>query len=344
MNKRLKNKLVIFIIFLFIIFTTLVLITSNSIKQEIKIRLGYFYGGRLDSLYIAKMQGYFKEEGLDVELWTKIPDEKILIKLPDDNSTFMKMYEKNKLLGRMSGVEIIDEMMKDNLDGGGIGEASFITSTQYSYPIIAVAELGHCQRDKPCRGLVVRNGVNITKPEDFKGKRVCFIREGSGDDALLKMFFDVNNISYKKDVELVVVEDKNKFDLIRRGEVDACLFHYHHIKHLIENEKNVYLYQGVDWVNPELSLAVLVFKKDFIEKYPEVIEKFMKAFIKSLNEENKETTELLGLADPVNENPPLVRIKLLEEKQEIMLKYELIDKKVDLNKYIDNSFVLIISK
>ena len=50
--------------------------------------------------------------------------------------------------------------------------------------------------------------------------------------------------------------------------------------------------------------------------------------------------QLNGSSIQVYDYPPLVRVELLEEVQDLLFEYGEIDNKIDLNQHIDNSFVI----
>ena len=97
-----------------------------------------------------------------------------------------------------------------------------------------------------------------------------------------------------------------------------------------------------------------MFRKDFIEAHPEEVEKIIRAYMKRIKyehslpeeEQHKEgpfgiqiKSHYKGLSLPISSYPPLVRMDLLEEVQRLLLKYKFIDQEINLEDFVDNSFV-----
>ena len=101
-----------------------------------------------------------------------------------------------------------------------------------------------------------------------------------------------------------------------------------------------------------------MFRRDFIERHPEEVERVVRAYMKRLRFESRRSDQdavllthpgdqlglqmgfrLQGAQTPVFDDPPLVRQALLEEMQELLFKYHFIERKVDLRDFIDNSVV-----
>lgn len=53
---------------------------------------------------------------------------------------------------------------------------------------MAVAILGHGSAEKSTKAIVVRSGVVIKTPKDFKNKRIISTRTGPGDEMFLREF------------------------------------------------------------------------------------------------------------------------------------------------------------
>jgi ABC-type nitrate/sulfonate/bicarbonate transport system substrate-binding protein len=116
-----------------------------------------------------------------------------------------------------------------------------------------------------------------------------------------------------------------------------------------------YVYRPMDWMNPQLSQAVLVFHKEYLETHREEVQRFVNAYVKriayekSIPEEEKDASWSKGLmmagkfedmVIPTYDLPPTLRPALLEEMQDLMIQYGELDKKVDVEDFIDYTFVI----
>jgi ABC-type nitrate/sulfonate/bicarbonate transport system substrate-binding protein len=323
------------------------------------IKIGFFYGGRVNAIYRAFVEGYFDKEGIKVELLTRLEDKNGWFSMPQSYEATREILDAGNPLvfGRATGTEIIENMEKGVFVGGTIGESSFIYACARGSPIQAVALLGHDSAERPGKCLVVRNGVTIKNPQDFKGKRIVSRRAGPGDVIYVKEFVSSIGLDPEKDVIIIEQVPSGKLnEYLETGKADAVLYHMYAVPP-VEKAGIGYIYCPMNWMNPELAQAVLVFREDFIKTHPDLVEKFILGYMKRLKFEKKITvtdeerllhTDDLGtkikyhyknLSMPVYDYPPLVRLDLLTEMQQLLFKYKEIDKQIDLGKYINNDFV-----
>ena len=329
------------------------------------VKFGYFFGGRIHVVYRAYINNYFDNENIGVRLYTQWLREDDWYEVPQNHE---EMHEITQTVtpeggdvsgivrefGKVTGIKIIEAMDQGLFAGGTPGESSFIYQVTKGSPIVAVALLGHDDKDRPGKSIVVRQGLTINSPEDFKGKTFISRRAGPGDAIWLKEFIKSIGLDPKKDVTIMdQTPDDLQTEYLRTGKADAALLHMHGVPQ-IEAAGIAYMYRGMDWMNPELSHALLVFRKDFVEQYPKKVQAIVDAYVKrvayedTLSEEEKHKPgdfgiqiahHYKGLSLPIFDLPPLVRVDLLEEMQRLMLEYGDIDELVDLNDFIDNSFV-----
>jgi len=318
------------------------------------VKLGYFHGGRVNMIYRAYINKFFDREGIDVALYTKDLREPDLYKLSSDFAKAQKMLKRVEFSGKISGIEIIEKIVAGELDGGTVGESSFAYCASQGMPIVAAAMLGHDVAESPGKGIVLRKGLVINSPEDFKGKTLISRRAGPGDPIFLREFLKSIGLAHEKSIKIIdgVFEDE-AISLLQQGKIDGGLYHLRAMIPIIEGGVG-YLYRSMTWMNPELSHALLVFRKDFLKKNPEQVQKIVNAYIKRVeyernlpeNQINKSRDKGLmmklyfkGMSIPQYDMPPRVRLDLLNQMQELLLGYGKIKEKTDLKDFIDNSFV-----
>lgn len=339
-----------FLVLIFLVVGGLVI--NRGYAQEIKI--GYFHGGRVNMIYRTHINGYFDKEDIQVKLYTMDlrGDEVILV--PKSHAEFEKLSEDKISLGKIRGTEIVEKIVSGEFDGGTIGESSFILSISEGLPIVVVAWLGYDRT--PGKAILIRSDlkVKVNSPDDLRGMTLVSRRAGPGDAIFLREFLEDINLDPEKDVTIIdqVDEDYVK-KWLEEGEIDGGLYHLAAARTLVQ-DGTAYVYRPMDWMDSQLSSAVLVFHKDFVEDYPDQVQKVVNAYMKrikfekELPEEEKDRSwdkglmmvgEFEGMSIPYYDYPPLVRIGLLEEMQDLLLKYNEIDEKIDLSEFIDNSFV-----
>ena len=149
------------------------------------------------------------------------------------------------------------------------------------------------------------------------------------------------------------VPDDMQVEFLRNGQADAAFMHMNGIPQ-IEGSEIGRIYRPMDWMNPELSHALLVFRRDFVEQYPEKVQAVVDAYVKriayedGLSEEERHkpgdfgiqiAKHYKGLSLPIFDYPPFVCVDLLQGMQKLLLEYGDIDKTVNINDFVDNSFV-----
>lgn len=341
------------------------LVSNKALEREIPgkrlnkaIRIGYFRGGRTALFYRAFIDDYFKEEGVEVILKTKILHESKYLPAPKDINEIRNV----KYFGKVTGEELIEEIVKGNIDGATVGESAFILMASKGLPIVAVAMLGHDVSGRPGHAVIFRKDIVIRDSSDIKGKVLATRRAGPADKIFLLEFLRNEGLE-EKDVKLIegLPEDRLKFRLENKS-IDGAYYHLAMLRRPVEEGK-AYIYRKLDWLKPELSHALLVFSRDFVKNNPQAVESIVKAYVKRIkfehslsNEERlragkheayssqvrkilEMATDFQGMDFPQYDLPPLASLDLLSEMQMLLCRYKYIAKEVDLMSFIDNSFV-----
>lgn len=356
-----KMKIISFFIVILGIIAFFLIQSKNPHPAEVKaeVKIAYFHGGRTMLLYRAYINDEFEKEGISVKLITKnLKDSEyyVLSKNYEDIKT-------KKLQGKARGGELINEALDENADAATPGESSFIEAVRKGSPIVAVAELGHDTKDQPAHAIIFRKDVIVKSPGDIKGKVLNTRRAGAGDKVFLEEFLSQNGLDPQKDVTLIdQVEDDESHKGLINGTFDGGFYHLMTVQSLVKNG-DAYVYRKFNWVNPEISQALLVFRKDFVKKHPEEVKNVIRAYMKRIRYEHalpreerlkdpgegyqkglQMAKDFQGMNLPQYDDPPLVQIDLLEKMQDLLLKHGALDKKADISSFVDNSFVEEIQK
>ena len=333
--------------------------TPSNFTSKEEMNIGYFHGGRIFIPYRSYVFGEFDNVGINVRFHTVIGDKEPqeLVYVPKSALEVKKIRGVTPTFGRMTGREILHYMMEGQLDGGTIGESSFIEAAEMGLPIVAVAELGHDTMETNGKSILVRKGSGIKKPEDFIGKNILSRQAGPGDATFLREFF----ISIGIDIDQVNIIDQVAPSQIEAklwdGEVDGGYYHHMSVENLVK--KGVAeIYQPFNWTNPKLSQAVLVYRKDYYESHQEEIKKFLEVYSDRIKYEQDNPVEVYYKQDGVEERglrahlkfagmdiprfsyPPLINITLLNQMQDLLQKHGQVDyPPVDLNPYINQTLL-----
>jgi len=331
--------------------------SSDASRLNKPIRIGYFDGGRVHLFWRAYINKYFDDVGVNVELYTKYLKEKGLHKVPRDFEGIQRkslVDGEKTYFGKQTGTEIIEAMLRGDLEGGTVGESSFIQAISNNSPIVAVAKLGHETINGPAKAIAIRKDVIINTPHDFKGKILITRRSGPIDAIILREFIESIGLDPEKDLTIIdQIPDDKQEEFLKEKKIHGGIFHLHKLASIVKKDL-AYIYRKMDWINPEISQGLLVFRKDFVETYPQEVKKIIRSYMKRIKyeqgipEEEKIKEKRYGLqmvlyfqgmSLPQYDYPPLVSPDLLNEAQSLLLKYKFIDKKIDLTKFINNGFV-----
>lgn len=323
--------------------------TRNTTRE---IRIGYFHGGRTNIIYRAYINNEFERGGVSIELRTMNLGDKTVFKVPKNNEKFALLSDEKLALGKMKGTEIIEKITEGEFDGGTVGESSFLVSIYNNAPIVGVALLGYNRI--PGKAILIRNDLVINSPEDLKGKTLISRRAGPGDAIFLREFLKDVGLEPEKDVTIIdQVNDHQAVKWLRQKKIDGGLYHLVRIRKIVE-DKFAYIYRPMDWIDSQLSAAILVFHKDFITEHPDKVQKFVTAYMeriqfeRELSEDEKDNSwdkglmmvgEYEGMSIPSYDYPPRIKLDKLYEMQDILVTNGVIGKKVKIEDFIDDRFV-----
>lgn len=209
-----------------------------------KIRLSAYKGDYSSLIYVAKEKGYFKENGIDLELTETMSGPEAL---------------GNLLAGRadLSTESLLVLVSKDFHDKN----VKIITS---------IAEASPMQ-------MVLRADRGIKTPADIKGKKIALVRDGQGEYYLSKWLV-LNNLT-SKDVERVYANTEELEGLISSGQVDGVVAwepYPYRIKKILKDNYVVFPGKDIDKV-----FFVISGDGSFIEKNPALVERFLSSLYKA---------------------------------------------------------------
>ena len=327
----------------------------SKINTPADVRIGYFHSGRTVLLLRAYINRQFEKQNASVQLLTRTLKNGAYVEITKDYRAAAETPE----FGKVPESALLDGIMRGEFDGIVIGEGSFVTALASGMPLVAVAELGHDSANRPSNALVLRSDVIIENPSDFVGKKLGTRNAGPTDSIIVREFLENIGVPPEEVTLLDQVPEGVLLNRIANKSLDGGYLYVRLIERLINNNRaSVYVYRKLDWIDPELSYALLVFRQDFVEKYPKEVEKVVRGYMKQIQYEHGLSKEermrdpgpesrgilqmeldFMGLDLPQYDPLPTVSINLLEQIQDLLFKYKFINIKTDLGGYIDNSFV-----
>jgi len=215
-------------------------------SEDVVITLDWFQNANHAGIYEAVDKGFFEDEGLKVSVEPPADPSAILSLVASGKSDFGMFYQPDLLQARDAGV-----------------------------PVVAVA--GVVQ--KPLNSMMALKTSGIDRPGKLAGKKVGYPGI-PWNEAMLTTMLEADGLT-RDDVELVDVGFALSQALMA-GTVDAVIGAYWtHELIVMENEgypANVILPD--DWGVPTYYELILVASEETVRDRPELVEKFVKAFVK----------------------------------------------------------------
>jgi putative hydroxymethylpyrimidine transport system substrate-binding protein len=229
--------------------------TSNLPKgatglTKVSIVLDWYPWANHTGLYLAQAKGYFKDEGLEVDIHPPSNPEDIIKVVAAGTDNFGISYQTEVLTARAAGV-----------------------------PIKSVAAIVQ----HPLNTIMVLKGSGITRPKALEGKKVGVTGVPS-DEPLLRTMLEADGASLDK-VERVNVG----FDLIPAlltKKVDAVIGSYEVHEGIVAELQGqpVEALRVQDWGVPDYYELVLVTGDKMVKENPEIVRKFLRATSKGYND------------------------------------------------------------
>ncbi len=328
-----KKKVIIIVIILAIVFAIIGVIISQNKKdnQELKtiqvneVTRSVFYAPQ----YVAINNGYFKENGMDIELTTGQGADAVMTAVLANQCDIgfagpeASIYVYNE--GKEDYTQVFAQMTKK--------DGSF---------------------------LVARNQTDNFSWQDLKGKTVIPGRKGGVPYMTLEYVLKKNGIDPQKDATL---DDSIKFDLMAgafaSGNADYVTL-FEPTASLTQNEGKGYIVASVGEAAGEIPYTAYFAKKSYIENNEETIQKFTNAIYKGQQWVKKHSakeiaeaiqsffpdTEVELLATVIQNykdieawnDTPVLKEEVFERLEEVMMMAGELEEKVPYDKIINNKY------
>jgi taurine transport system substrate-binding protein len=181
--------------------------------------------------------------------------------------------------------DIRNAMISKNIDFALLGSSSAVLgiANGMDAEVIWIHEiLGDTER------LVAKDGSNIKTIEDLKGKKVAVPFSSTSHYSLLKAL-ELNGIS-EKDITLLDMQMPDIYAAWQRGDIDAAYAWEPTLTNLLKDGRTIISSRDMA-AKGVVTSNVEIVRKDFAQKYPDIVSKYIKALNKAVNLYNENPDE-----------------------------------------------------
>ncbi len=181
------------------------------------------------------------------------------------------------------GTVILQALLANNIDVGGSAWPAWINIIARGGKIKALLGTMVSTKDNECsqQGLLVLNESNIHEIKDLVGKRIAVNVLGAEADYVIRFFLKKHGLSISQ-VQLVVVPGSQQEKMLRSRQVDAIAFGTIAGVDFDMAVANGGVRQIPGTTNYETKgetvLAGIGFRTDFIEKHPDAVRRYLRAY------------------------------------------------------------------
>ncbi|MAE71434.1 MAG: hypothetical protein CME06_13325 [Gemmatimonadetes bacterium] len=337
------------------------------------VRIGYFHGGRTQLLARIHNDYEFAAAGVEVKMWSRDLNAEEFELMPHSIREFNAPG--TDIVGKVRGTELIEHLLRDEYDLTTPGESSFIMAMRQGLPVVAIAELGHDVRNQSGHVIMMRNGMPADHPGDYFGQVLVSRRAGPGDSIMLKEYLERIGVNLEEDIVQLdaLPRDVASKDLLPNDFIyivdqlyepqwaigtHNCVIDggYFHLMGVPAKIKKFWIVAALqDWVDPELSHALIVSTPEYVAANRERLIRLMETYILRIKAEHalsyEERTrrdekgiqmamDYYGLNLPQYDIVPTVSVELLTMMARLLRKYGFIEEEIDVASFVDNSLVL----
>jgi NitT/TauT family transport system substrate-binding protein len=179
-----------------------------------------------------------------------------------------------------AGPSVIEAMFAGQLDLSYIGPNpavnGYVQSKGEALRVIAGATSGGA-------ALIIRPQANITKPEDFAGKKIASPQLGNTQDVALRAYLAAHGhklIEKGGNTQVVPTDNPQILDLFKQGQIDGAWVPEPWATRLIvEGGGQLFLDERDLWPNGEFVTGNIIVSTQFLKEHPDVVKAWLRAHV-----------------------------------------------------------------
>ncbi|WP_458106312.1 aliphatic sulfonate ABC transporter substrate-binding protein [Bacillus sp. PK5-004] len=318
-----KNQMIVIFLSLLLVLAGCDQAADGSENKVKEIRIGIQQS--LSPLLLAKEKGWFEQ-------------------------SFEKEGVKVKWVEFQSGPPQFEGLAANQLDFSQVGNSPVIAGQAAG---IDFKEIGLSQDGLKANGILVNKNSEIQKVEDLKGKKIAVAKGSSGFDFLYKVL-DQAGLS-AKDVQIIQLQPDEAISAFENGSVDAWSIWepFLSLETIKKGAKLLVNGEATDLYSPGFTLV----RTQFADQHPELVVKFLKVYDHAVkwqkahpegavtlyarlkNLDKKVVTQVLNNTEPLNKPISKKIINAQQHTADFQYQTKAIQRKIDVNQVVDNSFI-----
>jgi NitT/TauT family transport system substrate-binding protein len=202
------------------------------------------------------------------------------------NGTFAKALGPNKLDASKTfnaGPALMEALSAGDIDIGYVGPNpainTYVKSHGDALRIIAGASSGGAS-------FIVRPGANIHGPQDLHGKKLASPQKGGTQDISLRHYLQQNGLKSTDDggdVQIIPTDNANILNEFKLGQIDGAWVPEPWASRLLtEANGQLLVDERTLWPNNKFITTLVVVRKDFLDQYPDIVQKFLAAHVETV--------------------------------------------------------------
>lgn len=255
-----KKPLTVLILIVLAVTTTVVMFLQSCRKPAEKVRVGYIPIADCSQLFVAIENGYFRDEGLEVEP----------VSLP-------------------GGSKILEALGSNSLEIGFSNLASLVLAHDAGLPFVAFTGGPAEDAQHKEHAIMLKQGSGIKRVPDLAGKRIALNTRKNIDELMITLLLRKHGLGPDQ-VSFVEVPFPRMINVLQAGDVDAAAA----IEPFVtfgSKQGNVVLSYNYLEIQPMTDISSFVATTNWLERNPGVAVRFRRALQKATDFANSHESE-----------------------------------------------------